>query len=69
MKKFKKTVLLQYNNCGPSVQIVTSNKPLTLNRIAAYFERVDGANWDVDSLTILGDGEIAELSIDKKVRQ
>ena len=65
----KKLVLLQYDNCGPSVQLVTSITPLTLDRIAAYFERVDGANWERDSLTILGDGEIAELSIDKKPRK
>lgn len=67
MKKvYKKMVLLQYDNCGPSVQIVTSTQPLTLDRIAAYFKRVDCANWERDSLTILGDGEIAELSIDTK---
>lgn len=66
----KKVVLLQYDNCGPFVQLVTSSTPLTLERIAAYFERVDGANWERDSLTILSsDGKLAELSIDKKSRK
>lgn len=65
-KIHKKLVLLQYDNCGPSVQIVTSTQPLTLDRIADYFKRVDGADWERDSLTILGDGKIAELSIDTK---
>jgi hypothetical protein len=70
MKKlYKKLVLLQYDNCGPCVQLVTSTYSLTLNRIAAYFERVDGANWEQDSLTILSDGEIAEVCIDKKPRK
>jgi hypothetical protein len=68
-KVHKKLVLLQYNNCGPCVQLVTSTTPLTLDRIAKYFEDIDGANWERDSLTILGDGEIAELSIDKKPRK
>ena len=66
---YKKLVLLQYANCGPCVQLVTSTIPLTLDRISAYFERVDGADWSVDSLTILSNGEIAELSIDKKVQK
>ena len=66
MKLHKKLVLLQYDNCGPSVHIVTSKRPLTLNRIAKYFETVDGADWESDSLTILSDGEIAKFSIDKK---
>ncbi len=65
-KIYKKTVLLEYDNCGPSVHIVTSTKPLSLQRIADYFERTDGANWERDSLTILGNGEVAELSIDTK---
>jgi hypothetical protein len=67
MKKiYKKLVLLDYDNVGFSVQIVTSSRPLTLERIADYFADVDGANWDRDSLTILSNGEIAEFSIDKR---
>ena len=68
-KLYKKLVLLQYENCGPCVQLVTSNTPLTIDRISAYFQHVDGADWEHDSLTILGDSEIAELSIDRKPRR
>jgi hypothetical protein len=67
MKKiYKKLVLVNYDNSGPFVQIVTSSRPLTLERIADYFADVDGANWDRDSLTILSDGAVAEFSIDKR---
>jgi hypothetical protein len=70
MKKiYKKLVLLDYDNAGPSVQIVTSTKPLTLERIAKYFEETDGADWDRDSLTILSDGEIVKFSIDTKPKK
>lgn len=64
-KLYKKLVLLEYDNAGPFVQIVTSTKPLSLDRIADYFVEVDGADWERDSLTILSDGEVATISIDK----
>jgi hypothetical protein len=66
MKKYKKLVLLEYNNCRSFVQMVTSSKPLTLQRIASYFEQVDGASWDVDSITILNDGKIDTINIDRE---
>jgi hypothetical protein len=66
-KLYKKLVLLQYDNCGPFVQIVTSSKPITLKQVAKYYETVDGADWDHDSLTILNDGELSEIDIDRKL--
>lgn len=66
-KLHKNTVIVEFNNCAPIVYTVTSERPLDINRIAAYFEKTEGFNEDRDSLTIVSvNGEIAELSIDKK---
>ena len=65
----KKVVLVEFDNCSPFVYVITSTRPITIDRVAGYFEKMEGWNEDRDSLTIVGDtGEISELSIDRKPR-
>jgi hypothetical protein len=69
-KIYKKVVLVKFDNCAPFVYVITSRRSININRIAAYFERTEGFNEDRDSITIVGEvGEIAELNIDRKVKE
>lgn len=69
-KLHKKVVLVEFNNCAPFVYVITSKRPININRIAAYFEKTEGWNENCDSLTIVGDiGEIAELDLDRKLKE
>ena len=51
--KFNQYAIVEFNNCGPDVRLFQSNKPMTINKIAARLEKTEGFNEDVDSLTLV----------------
>lgn len=48
-------VLVEFRNSGPGIYRVRSASPITIDRVAAHFEEVEGFNEDKDSLTFLDD--------------
>lgn len=71
-KTFKKVVLVEYNNCGPQIHIMTSTRPIRgkmgMDRIHRYFVKMDGFDEERDGLTIIGDlSEITTINLDKRL--
>lgn len=44
---------MEFDNCAPFVYRIVSNKPITIDKAAAYFEKTEGFNEDRDSLTFI----------------
>ena len=46
-------VLVEFRNCAPFLYRVVSEKPITIDSVARYFEETDGWNEERDSITFL----------------
>jgi len=57
-------VLVNLKNNAPFVDRVSSEKPITLDRVTAYCEKKYEADWERDSIDILDD-EIEEIDLDE----
>jgi hypothetical protein len=49
----KQTVLVEFKNCAPFVYEFISKDPITIERVAKYFEETEGFNEEQDSITFL----------------
>ena len=46
-------VLVEFRNCAPFLYRVVSEKPITIDSVARYFEETEGWNEERDSITFL----------------
>lgn len=51
--KYKQYVIVHFDNCGPSVQLFRSAKPITIDAVAEYLVKQDGFDDGRDSLTFV----------------
>lgn len=58
---FKKTVIIEFRNTAPAVEIFTSEKEITLDRVVAYYERMEDFNPERDSVMLLDESETIDL--------
>lgn len=59
--KFKQLVLVEFRNCSPFVYNMVSDKPITIDKVCAYFEKTEDFDESRDSLSFLDD--ITEIKI------
>ena len=52
-KRFTQLVLVEPDNCPPYVDLVASNRKITLERAWHYYEQTAGFNEDIDAITFL----------------
>ncbi len=52
-KKYKQYVVVEFHNCGATVDKLVSNKPITIEIAAQYYTKKEGANWDKDSISFM----------------
>ena len=52
-KKNNQLVLVEFRNCAPFLYRVVSEKPITIDSVARYFEETEGWNEERDSITFL----------------
>jgi len=51
--KFKQTVIIHFDNCGPTVTVFQSNRPITIERVHARLIKTEGFDEGRDSLTFV----------------
>ena len=52
-EKNTQLVLVEFRNCAPFLYRVVSEKPITIDSVARYFEETEGWNEERDSITFL----------------
>lgn len=52
-KQYKQLVMMSYNNGGDCLHELVSDKPITMEIAAEYFEDKDEVDWERDSMTFL----------------
>ena len=52
-KKNTQLVLVEFRNCAPFLYRVVSEKPITIDSVARYFEETEGWNEERDNITFL----------------
>lgn len=60
-KRFTQIVLVEFDNSGPYLAKFTSNKPITIEAVAAFYIEREGFNEDRDSLTFVEVGETIKI--------
>ena len=48
--KYKQLVIVEFRNAEPFTYEMNSNKPITIDRVAKYFEKTEGWNEDRDNI-------------------
>jgi len=59
----KQLILTEFNNCGPSLERLTSAQEITLERAVAFITERDGFDEERDALTLVDEPE--ETNIDE----
>ena len=52
-KAYRQPVLVEFNNSCPYVEVFTSDKPITIARVANHYIATEDFNEERDSLTFL----------------
>lgn len=61
--QYHQYALIEFDNCAPFVYRLVSDKPITINDAARYFEVTEGFNEGRDSISFIDD--ILDLDISK----
>ena len=59
-------VLIEFDNSGPFVERFTSKRKITIERVAKFIEKRDGANWDKDGITFIDEPTVIMLETPRK---
>jgi hypothetical protein len=54
-------VLIEFNNSCPFVERFTSKRKITIDRVARFIEKRDGADWERDGITFIDEPTATRL--------
>lgn len=55
--------IVEFHNCAPVIEILYSNKPITIEAAAAYFEKAEGFDANEDSITFVDDPHTRPITL------
>jgi len=62
--KYKVIVVSEVHNGGTFVEQIVSDTPISIDRIANYYEIGEGYNWDKDNIVTFDPAEILTIDLD-----